>query len=144
MDLKTRRLAIRPFTAEDTDARLVTEQGQGGQDQAQGQQGHQHQLEKAAAGIGRVAALHAGVDLEMPYVGADHDKEILAAVADGTLPQEELDSAALRVLKLALYDDGKKTDGKAEHHDLAAMIARESAVLLKNDNNILPLPAVNF
>ena len=44
--------------AEDPDACVFAEQGQGGQDQAQGQQGYQHQLEKAAAGVGRVAAAH--------------------------------------------------------------------------------------
>lgn len=88
----------------------------------------------------RVAALRAGVDLEMPFVGKEHDEEILAAVTNGTLSQETLDRAALRVLTLMLR--GKKDSGKGsrEHHALARKIARESAVLLKNDDSILPLP----
>ena len=88
----------------------------------------------------RVAALHAGVDLEMPYVGKEHDEEILAAVKAGTLPQEELDSAALRVLELMLRGKKNTAQGSTSHHELARKIARESAILLKNDDNILPLP----
>ena len=88
----------------------------------------------------RAAALHAGVDLEMPYVGKEHDEEILAAVESGKLSQAELDSAALRVLELMLRGKKSGAAGSMEHHELAGKIARESAVLLKNDNHILPLP----
>ena len=88
----------------------------------------------------RVAALHAGVDLEMPYVGKEHDEEILAAVDAGTLRQEELDTAALRVLELMLRGKKNAAAGSTDHHELARKIARESAVLLKNDDHILPLP----
>lgn len=88
----------------------------------------------------RVASLHAGVDLEMPYVGKEHDREILTAVESGKLPMEELDTAALRVLELMLLRVEQDKNSPASHHDLATKIAKESAVLLKNEDGILPIP----
>ena len=48
----------------------------------------------------RVAALAAGLDLEMPPHLGVSDRAIVDAVADGSLPEEVLDTAVARVLQL--------------------------------------------
>ena len=87
----------------------------------------------------RVAAVKAGTDLEMPYLGDEHDNEILQAVQAGNLTEKELDASALRVLELMLRGKKKDSTGTTDHHFLAREIAQKSAVLLKNDGKILPL-----
>ncbi|RJL30085.1 glycoside hydrolase family 3 C-terminal domain-containing protein [Bailinhaonella thermotolerans] len=87
----------------------------------------------------RAAALEAGLDLEMPPTGTDD--EIVAAVRDGRLPEEVLDTAVDRLLTLAGRVEAaeRHEDWDAdEHHELAREAARASAVLLKNDG-VLPL-----
>lgn len=85
----------------------------------------------------------AGLDLEMPGSNGVNDKKIIEAVNNGTLSIEDLDKAAVNVTKLIL--DGKaaiKKDYKYDadkHHKLACKVAAESMVLLKNENEILPL-----
>ncbi len=91
----------------------------------------------------RVAALKAGLDLEMPSSNGIRDKEIIEAVKANELPESILDSAVARILKIIF----KAVDNRKEnatynieaHHKLAGKAARESIVLLKNENNILPL-----
>lgn len=91
----------------------------------------------------RVNGLKAGLDLEMPYSGGDRDKQIAEAVASGELSEEVLDSTVERLLKIIYRAvDSKKpnaTFDKKAHHELAREVARESMVLLKNEDNILPL-----
>jgi beta-glucosidase len=92
----------------------------------------------------RVAALAAGLDLEMPpYLGVS-DAAIVAAVRSGTLDETLLDQAVLRVLNLV----DRATAGRAipaadfdtdAHHRLARDAATECAVLLKNEADVLPL-----
>ncbi|MEV3983352.1 glycoside hydrolase family 3 C-terminal domain-containing protein [Nonomuraea sp. NPDC049758] len=87
----------------------------------------------------RVAALEAGLDLEMPPTGTDGLIE--DAVRSGRLPESVLDLAAGRVAGLAERVAGRERhDGwdVDEHHELAREAARASAVLLKNDG-VLPL-----
>lgn len=91
----------------------------------------------------RVPALKAGLDLEMPSSHGETDKQIVAAVKEGTLDEGILDKAVLRVLKLVNQYVSHKPDtrpsyDKKAHHALARKTASESAVLLKNDG-ILPL-----
>jgi beta-glucosidase len=91
----------------------------------------------------RVAALAAGLDLEMPPNLGVSDTAIVAAVKAGDLPETLLDHSAARVLRLvqlskpALAERGDFNE--AEHHAIARRAARECAVLLKNDNEALPL-----
>ncbi|GAA3441425.1 glycoside hydrolase family 3 C-terminal domain-containing protein [Planomonospora venezuelensis] len=82
----------------------------------------------------RVAALEAGLDLEMPPTGTDG--EIVEAVRSGRLPEAVLDRAAGRLLALARRTGGRERfDGwdADAHHEIAREAARASAVLLKND-----------
>ncbi len=94
----------------------------------------------------RIAALKAGLDLEMPSCNGVRDIEIVEAVQDGSLDIKTLDQAVERILKLVnRFYDGKKENAaynKEEHHSLAKRAESESAVLLKNDS-ILPLKANN-
>ncbi len=91
----------------------------------------------------RVAALEAGTDLEMPSTDGATDAQVVAAVREGRLAREVVDTAAQRVLRLvertaAAAEGGPAVDLDA-HHALARRAARESAVLLKNDGDLLPL-----
>ena len=91
----------------------------------------------------RVAALKGGLDLEMPPNLGVSDAAIVAAVRDGSLYESVLDDSVSRVLHLvdrsqpALREDA--SFNADDHHALARQAAHESAVLLKNDGDVLPL-----
>ena len=91
----------------------------------------------------RVLALEAGLELEMPSSYGINDKKIIEAVRSGRLSEEVLDRAVERLLNIIFKAIDNKKDGasydKLAHHRLAKETARECIVLLKNDNNILPL-----
>lgn len=90
----------------------------------------------------RALGVAAGLDLEMPGCGGINDAKILQAVKEGTLSVSELDAAAARVTELLLTGSERKQPGyrysKEAHHDLAVRAAEESAVLLKNEKQVLP------
>ena len=89
----------------------------------------------------RVDSLKAGLDLEMPGDTAICRRWILDGVADGSLPMNDLDKAVRNVLNLvdAYVKPADETPVDFDaHHALAAEIAADSAVLLKNDG-VLPL-----
>ncbi|HET9303815.1 MAG TPA: glycoside hydrolase family 3 C-terminal domain-containing protein [Propionibacteriaceae bacterium] len=94
----------------------------------------------------RVAALKGGLDLEMPPNLGVSDAAIVAAVRDGSLYESILDDSVSRVLHLvdrsqpALREDASFDPD--DHHALARRAAHESAVLLKNDGDVLPLEPV--
>jgi beta-glucosidase len=91
----------------------------------------------------RVAALVAGLDLEMPPNRGVSDTAMVAAVRSGQLDEQVLDTAVARVLQLV--DRAAATSGPAPvldadgHHALARAAAAECAVLLKNQDQLLPL-----
>lgn len=93
----------------------------------------------------RVAGLAAGMDLEMPASGGVTDAQIVAAIADGSLAESVLDTAASRVLNLVDKSvagaDASASYDQDAHHALAREVAGRSIVLLKNDGAILPLGA---
>ena len=91
----------------------------------------------------RVAALAAGLDLEMPPNLGMSDAAIVAAVRDGELDEAVLDTAVTRVLQLvdragAAGEPAADLDVDA-HHAFARAAAADCAVLLKNDGGLLPL-----
>lgn len=93
----------------------------------------------------RVASLAAGLDLEMPSTGGRTDAEIVAAVRAGTVDESVLDQAASRVIELvqkavAAADPDATFDPDA-HHAFAREVAGQSIVLLRNENDLLPLSA---
>lgn len=90
----------------------------------------------------RVQGIRAGMDLEMPGASPDNDAEIVAAVKNGTLPEEDLNKTAIRITELILRGQEVKPEPEhvdADHNILAAEIAANSAVLLKNVDSLLPL-----
>jgi len=93
-------------------------------------------------------ALAAGVDFDLS------DGSVYATlvdqVRDGRIPEAELDQSVKRVLeakfRLGLFDNpyvdpdyAQKITNSPEHQQLALKVAQKSIVLLKNDNNLLPL-----
>lgn len=87
----------------------------------------------------RIAALIAGLDLEMPHAPGNSDAAIAEAVESGQLSRELLELAAERILVLTHRAvTAVRPAGKLGHHDLAREAAVESTVLLSNDG-VLPL-----
>lgn len=89
----------------------------------------------------RVKGVSAGLDLEMPGDTDICRKWIIDAAKSGTLKMEALDKAVENILRLVQrYENNQKgidVDWEA-HNVLAAEIAEDCAVLLKNDG-VLPL-----
>ncbi|MCF0178572.1 MAG: glycoside hydrolase family 3 C-terminal domain-containing protein [Bacteroidales bacterium] len=96
---------------------------------------------------GTVKAVHAGNDLMMP--GSENEKQrIIDAVNDGSLDIADLDRNVRRILEYIVktphfrnYKYSDKPDLKA-HAKVARAAATESMVLLKNDNDVLPMKDV--
>jgi beta-glucosidase len=91
----------------------------------------------------RVAALAAGLDLEMPPNRGVSDAAIVTAVRSGQLDERILDTAVARVLQLVdratANPEPPPLVDAATHHALARAAATECAVLLKNQDRLLPL-----
>ncbi|MDR0846283.1 MAG: glycoside hydrolase family 3 C-terminal domain-containing protein [Lactobacillales bacterium] len=90
----------------------------------------------------RVEGVRAGLDLEMPNSGNFLDKIVARAVRNGELEEVALDACVQRLVELALKSAAnivEKTFDVEEHNAISRKIATESAVLLKNEDNILPL-----
>ncbi|AIQ34485.1 glycosyl hydrolase family 3 [Paenibacillus sp. FSL R5-0345] len=91
----------------------------------------------------RVKALQAGLELEMPSTGGIGDAKIVAAVQSGELAEETLDLAVERLLAFVFKAVENRKDNASfnaeEHHQLAREVARESMVLLRNEDHILPI-----
>ncbi len=90
----------------------------------------------------RVADLEAGLDLEMPSSAGLNDRQIVAAVKNGSLKEEVVDRAVERILNI-VYRFEENRDKTAvfdrdKDHETARKVAEETIVLLKNED-ILPL-----
>ncbi len=94
-------------------------------------------------------AINAGIDMVMEPYTADACGYLLELVKEGKIPMSRIDDACRRVLRmkyrLGLFDHPTQKlknypkFGGEEFAKLALEGATESMVLLKNDNNILPL-----
>ncbi|WP_132311908.1 glycoside hydrolase family 3 C-terminal domain-containing protein [Paenibacillus sp. BK033] len=91
----------------------------------------------------RAKGLAAGLELEMPASHGEGQQQIIEAVRNGELAEAKLDEAVERLLNIVFRAvDERRPDtvvDSEEHHRLAREIARESMVLLKNEDGILPL-----
>ncbi|NDZ78255.1 glycosyl hydrolase [Streptomyces sp. SID10853] len=92
----------------------------------------------------RVAALRAGLDLQMPGTGGRTDREVVAAVESGALDPEALDRSAERMARFARRAKVSGGQKRGEipydaHHLLAREAAERCVVLLKNHPALLPL-----
>lgn len=90
----------------------------------------------------RALGVYAGLDLEMPGNDGYNDAKVMDAIQNGTLAIEALNMTAYRVTELILkgmeYKNKNYRYDVERHHNLAVKAAAESAVLLKNEDNILP------
>ena len=89
----------------------------------------------------RYKALKATLDLEMPNSDAAFNN-LKNAYEKGLITDQEIDSSVDRILALiekTENDKKKTTTNKAERHQNAVKIAAESMVLLKNEDNLLPI-----
>lgn len=92
----------------------------------------------------RVASLLATSELEMPTSGGQTNIEIIEAVNNGKLEVSILDEAVDRLLTLVFdtthaFEDKPVMFDRDYHHEMAQKAAEEAIVLLKNDEQILPL-----
>lgn len=97
-----------------------------------------------------VMSVNAGVDMNMvPYDYVTFIQTMKDAVNNGDIPESRVDEAVRRILRvkfaLGLFEhpmpDTKyqKTIRSREHLELARQAVRETLVLLKNENHVLPL-----
>jgi beta-glucosidase len=93
-----------------------------------------------------VKAANAGLDLEMP-LGTHFGDPLKQAIADGQVPLSRLDDMVRRILaaeiEVGLFDHPVTSPPLADvstpaHRQLAAEIAEQGSVLLKNDRGVLP------
>lgn len=95
-------------------------------------------------------SLTAGVDMDMQ--GSIYQRFLKQSLKEGKVLQSQINEAARRVLRLkfelGLFEDPykfcneerqKATLLRPEHRQAAREVSRKSIVLLKNDNNVLPL-----
>ena len=94
----------------------------------------------------RVEGIKAGIDLDMPGEILYNKRLIVDSINNKTLDEKDLDEAVRNVLNLVYSFKENKKYSKEEieevlksHRQLALDIALDSAVLLKNENNILPI-----
>ena len=90
----------------------------------------------------RVAGVIAGLELEMPTSLGTNDADLVKAVKDGTLSEEILDTAVERILNIVFrYVDNRQKEvfDRDADHKKAVEIAKQCMVLLKNEDQILPL-----
>lgn len=88
----------------------------------------------------REAGLAAGLELEMPPSGGLNDQRIVDAVNNGSLSEDVLDTAVIRLLELInkpLGNERPQQEPYQKNNVLARKLALESAVLLKNEG-LLP------
>ena len=94
-------------------------------------------------------AINAGIDMSMDPYSVDFCILLKELVEEGKVPMTRIDDAVRRILRvkyrLGLFDEpntggkGYEKFGSDEFAQKALLAAEESEVLLKNDDNILPL-----
>ena len=85
-----------------------------------------------------------GSTLEMPAPGGDAVRELMQAVQSGKITEADVDARLDELLTLvfdthAAVQSHSRTFDADAHHALARRAAAESIVLLKNENDLLPL-----
>ena len=99
-----------------------------------------------------ITSINAGIDMLMETDKYDEAKQIIVdAVGSGEITEERVNDAVTRIIKVkkeaGIFDDPlcenlqtKQTEtGSLEYRKIAEKLVEESLVLLKNENNVLPL-----
>jgi beta-glucosidase len=98
-------------------------------------------------------ALESGVDIELPYAATYGT--LVEQVREGKVAEATVNTAVARVLRqkflAGLFDDpfvdpayAEKITNSPEHRQLALKAAHEALILLKNQNDLLPLDRAKF
>lgn len=98
-----------------------------------------------------ITAINAGIDMNMvPYDAQRFIDSLTRAVERGAVSEERIDDAVRRILTvkfaMGLFEQPfahtalSDQIGSAQHRQLARTAVAQSLVLLKNDDNLLPLP----
>ncbi|HIU52247.1 MAG TPA: glycoside hydrolase family 3 C-terminal domain-containing protein [Candidatus Merdicola faecigallinarum] len=90
----------------------------------------------------RVKGIENDHELEMPGGRGSGKEEIIEAVKTGRVSESKLDHIVDRIISIANRGEHTKESAKydqEEHHKIAQKMAEESIVLLKNEDNILPI-----
>ena len=98
-------------------------------------------------------ALDSGVDVELPF--PDAYPTLIEQVKQGKVAEATIDHAVANHLRekflAGLFDDpyvdpayAEKITNSEEHQKLSLQAARETLILLKNQNNLLPLDAAKY
>ena len=106
---------------------------------------------KGYSKFGEADIINAGIDMVMAVDGDLElfQKGLKKAVEDGDVSRERIDDAVRRILRqkfrLGLFEHPYPSEtfidsiGSQQHRDVARQAVRESLVLLKNEENLLPL-----
>ncbi|MEQ9169066.1 MAG: glycoside hydrolase family 3 N-terminal domain-containing protein [Fulvivirga sp.] len=106
---------------------------------------------KGYSRFGETDIINAGIDMVMAVDGDldTYQKGLKEAVGNGIVDQQRIDDATKRILRqkfrLGLFDNPFPDSaliekiGCADHRNMARQAVRESLVLLKNKDNLLPL-----
>lgn len=94
-----------------------------------------------------VEAMEAGLDIEMPAPLVFRGERLLEAIKDGKVSEESLDKRAKKVIELIQKsnrfqvpeDKPERYSDSPRRDEFIAQAAAEGIVLLKNENNALPL-----
>ncbi|MCP4761369.1 MAG: glycosyl hydrolase [archaeon] len=89
----------------------------------------------------KVGSIKYGCDLEMPGPSM-RDGDVLAAIESGKVTEEDINGRARRVLQFVDRAASNKREVTPDYnyaHEVSQKAAEEVIVLLKNENNILPL-----
>ena len=93
--------------------------------------------------VDRVEGIKSGMHIEMPHISDVNDSLIVEAVKNGTLDEKVLDDLIVEILTVVLKAKSLEKEGVElsidGHHQFARQVAAESATLLKNENDILPV-----
>ena len=94
-------------------------------------------------------AVEAGIDMSMTPLNFSFNESLIELVEEGTITEERIDESVRRILtmkfELGLFDNPMPRNDRLEriggeaHRELALNAARESMVLLKNKDGLLPL-----
>lgn len=93
----------------------------------------------------RVASLKSGLDLEMPGPARVNGEKIQLAVDKKKLKEDIINQSVKRILKIVFKSSKEKIIVDYEKHNkIAQNAAEESIVLLKNEDNLLPIDFKNL
>ncbi|WP_088103042.1 beta-glucosidase family protein [Halalkalibacter urbisdiaboli] len=92
----------------------------------------------------RLKALQATLDIEMPGPSLSRQKQLVKQIRNGEVYEAVVNASVKRILELVVKAiQGKKMKKNAydfdHHHLVAKQVAVEGTVLLKNDNDVLPI-----